>query len=508
MAISSDNKWLLVGHDSAQFIAVFDLDSLQVDIPIIMPPGFYPRSVAVSNQAILAASRVAGPVHMISRVDLVRRVATAPSTLGIFKNDINIDTVLTSTPSRGTIVGMMPDGTVLQYSAAADAFTVERKGPNTLSGAYAASDFGPVVIGNAVLNSSLVPTGTTFGTGSGSGAGISAGFTFVDQLGYRTSSTDATGPGVIQKIDFSLNTGFRPTRMVESPIFTPVTAPTTPVTGTTGPTTINQPGVYVSAFARTLAPLVNRSTLISLTQSGFTVLPVTYDAAAPIPQLSSIVNAADQTKPVAPGGLISVIGSGLSPTNVATSQVPMPTALGESCLSVNGIALPLLFVSGTQINAQLPFNIEGSSQMMLRTPGGVSNNLNFTILPTAPSVFRTSDAATVVRAANNLVVSDANPVLAGDELTIYATGLGRTSPAVETGAAAPSNPLAAAMTQPNVTLSGMPLRVDYAGLTPGGVGVYQINVRIPGGITAGSSVPLTIQQGASSTTVNLQVADQ
>jgi uncharacterized protein (TIGR03437 family) len=175
---------------------------------------------------------------------------------------------------------------------------------------------------------------------------------------------------------------------------------------------------------------------------------------------------------------------------------------------VNGIALPLLFVSGTQINAQLPFNIEGSSQMTLRTPGGVSNNLNFTILPTAPSVFHTSDAATVVRAANNLVVSDTNPVLVGDELTIYATGLGRTSPAVDTGAAAPSNPLAAARTQPNVTLSGMPLQVDYAGLMPGGVGVYQINVRIPGSVTPGSSVPLTIQQGASSTTVNLQVAGQ
>jgi uncharacterized protein (TIGR03437 family) len=130
------------------------------------------------------------------------------------------------------------------------------------------------------------------------------------------------------------------------------------------------------------------------------------------------------------------------------------------------------------------------------------------ILPNAPSVFRSSSLATVVRSANNAVVSDANPVVAGDELVIYATGLGRTSPAVATGAAAPSSPLAAAMTQPNVTLSGMPLEVDYAGLTPGGVGVYQINVKVPGGLSPGSSVPLTIQQGGSSTTVSLQVADQ
>jgi uncharacterized protein (TIGR03437 family) len=265
------------------------------------------------------------------------------------------------------------------------------------------------------------------------------------------------------------------------------------------------------AFKRTLAPLVNRGMLISLSQSGFTILPTGYDAPTPIPQISKIVNAADQTQPVAPGGLINVMGSNLSLTNVATSQTPAPTALGESCLSVNGIAIPLLLVSGTQINAQLPFNIDGNSQMVLRTPGGVSDNMNFTILSNAPSVFRASDAgsaASVIRAANGALVSDSNPVQAGDDLVIYATGLGRTSPAVDTGEAAPSDPLAAATTQPDVTLDGAPMIVDYAGLMPGRVGVYQINVRVPAGINAGSSVPLTIQQGTSSTTVSLQVADQ
>jgi uncharacterized protein (TIGR03437 family) len=139
--------------------------------------------------------------------------------------------------------------------------------------------------------------------------------------------------------------------------------------------------------------------------------------------------------------------------------------------------------------------------------------MNFTILTTAPSVFRApgaaaSDTPSVFRAANNALVSDSNPVRAGDALIIYATGLGRTSPAVATGAAAPSDPLSAAMVQPDVALDGAPLAVDYAGLTPGGVGVYQINVRVPGSVNPGSNVPLTIQQGGSSTTVTLQVADQ
>ena len=78
--------------------------------------------------------------------------------------------------------------------------------------------------------------------------------------------------------------------------------------------------------------------------------------------------------------------------NIATREMPLPTALGESCLTVNGVPVPMLFVSSTQINAQLPFNVDGNATMVLRTPGGVSDTLNFTVLPTAPSVFRTGTA--------------------------------------------------------------------------------------------------------------------
>jgi uncharacterized protein (TIGR03437 family) len=507
MAITADGKYLLVGHNDAQIASVFDLDTLKPDPPVYMPFGHYPRSIAVSGRAILAASRVAGPIHMISKVDMASRTASAYATLGAFKNSVNIDTVLVAPPNRASILAAMPDGTAMLYDAGADTFTVARKNFTSLSGAYAASSYGVFVIGNNILNASLVSAGQV-GTGSGTGSGISAGFAFVDQLGYRTSTTDATGPGVVQKIDFNLGEAFRATRIVESPLFTPPLPPVDP----TLPVTPAQAQVNSFAFKRTLAALVDRAMLISLSQSGFVILPAAYDAPAPIPQIGAIVNAADKTKPVAPGGLINVTGSNLSITNLATSEIPMPTALGEACLTVNGIAIPLELVSSSQINAQLPFNIDGDSQMVLRTPGGVSNNMNFTVQPTAPSVFRASaagiDTASVFRAANNALVSDANPIQAGDELIVYATGLGRTSPAVATGAAAPSNPLAAAMVQPDVSLDGNPLTVDYAGLTPGGVGVYQINVRVPGNINPGSSVPLTIQQGGYATTVALQVAAQ
>ncbi len=207
-------------------------------------------------------------------------------------------------------------------------------------------------------------------------------------------------------------------------------------------------------FIRTLAAVRDRSAVLALTVSGFTVLPWSYDAAVAPPKISSVVNLADGTAPVAPGGLIMVRGQQMSPVNMATREVPLPTALGESCLTVNGMPVPMLFVSSTQLNGQLPFNVDGNATMTLRTPGGISDNFYFTIYPAAPSIFRSGTAgpqtglATVVRADNNELVTPTNPLHANDSIVIYATGLGRTDPPVEAGLPAPADPLPTAIIAP------------------------------------------------------------
>jgi uncharacterized protein (TIGR03437 family) len=85
--------------------------------------------------------------------------------------------------------------------------------------------------------------------------------------------------------------------------------------------------------------------------------------------------------------------------------------------------------------------------------------------------------------------------------------MGSTLPAVDAGMPAPSIPLAAAAIAPVVTLGGQPLSVLYAGLVPGEVGVYQINATVPGVVTQGMSIPLTINQGAATTTLNVRVVN-
>jgi uncharacterized protein (TIGR03437 family) len=209
-----------------------------------------------------------------------------------------------------------------------------------------------------------------------------------------------------------------------------------------------------------------------------------------------------------------LFGTELSPVNLATSELPLPTAVANSCLTVNGEPMPILFVSPTQVNAQMPFEAIGNVTLILRTPGGTSDNYNLVVLPNAPSVFHVlapdkTTIPTVIRNDDGLLVTDSHPIhrKRNEALVIYSTGLGTTSPAVATGMQSPSNPLAIALTAPTVTLGGTALPVLYYGLAPGEVGVYQINVSVPRSVPTGFPVKLVITQGGVSTSLSVRVVD-
>jgi uncharacterized protein (TIGR03437 family) len=482
LALTFDRRYLLVGNDNSQIANVFDLETLETSAPIRFPGGHYPRYLAASGRAILASTRVFGPKHKIDRVDFYSRTATELSTLGVFENDINLNTALVANPNGSSILIAQADGGVMLYDSNADTFTISRKDTTSLSGAVAASNFGQFVIGNVMYNSSVVPVRRFDGS-----VGTPSGFVFLDQTGLRNGAVSAQTPGFIQRVDLNTGTGARTTRLAEAPYL-----------GETG-----------SVFTRSMAVMQDRSAIVNLTTSGFTVVPWTYDAVAAVPKLESVVNAADQTKGVAPGGLIIIKGRDLSPVNVATKEIPLPTALGESCLTVNGLPVPMIFVSSTQINAQLPFQAEGNVTMVLRTPGGVSDNYNLSILPSAPSIFRNQDieAPIIVRSANGEIATASNPVRGGDTLVIYTTGLGKTTPEIPAGRPAPADPLSIPLVEIKVTLAGVELPIAFAGLTPGQIGVYQINVAVPHWVPKGMSQDLTITQGGYTTTATVRVVD-
>jgi uncharacterized protein (TIGR03437 family) len=85
--------------------------------------------------------------------------------------------------------------------------------------------------------------------------------------------------------------------------------------------------------------------------------------------------------------------------------------------------------------------------------------------------------------------------------------MGSVSPFVGDGKPAPSYPLANTLTTPDVSIGGIGAPVLFSGLTPDLVGLYQINVSIPGNAPKGLGIPLTITQGGVTYTVNVRVVE-
>jgi uncharacterized protein (TIGR03437 family) len=191
---------------------------------------------------------------------------------------------------------------------------------------------------------------------------------------------------------------------------------------------------------------------------------------------------------------------------VWNSGAPLPETLGDVCVPVNDTAIPLFFVSPTKILAQLPFTVTGNATMVAKGPGGISDPFPFKVQSTAPAFFDDGGGnALAYRTDNWELVTFTNPIHPNHNLALYVTGLGAVSPTVDAGQVGPLDPLSTATTPVVVTLGATNTFVTFAGLVPGLVGVYQINVTIPGAVQPGRNVPLTIRQGANSTSVSVRV---
>ena len=110
-----------------------------------------------------------------------------------------------------------------------------------------------------------------------------------------------------------------------------------------------------------------------------------------------------------------------------------------------------------------------------------------TVSPVAPAIFLIGyPAVGAVVNQNNSLNGPASPLPRGQVLVIYATGL---------GAVTRQGQLSIAATPVTVMLNGQELPTSYAGLAPGSVGEYQVNVTIPANTPPGLSVPLALKQG-------------
>ncbi len=234
---------------------------------------------------------------------------------------------------------------------------------------------------------------------------------------------------------------------------------------------------------------------------------------AQAPGQIAIVNAASfrGEQPVAPGSIISIFGGfGTTATTVAPG-FPLPTELAGVRVSVNNANVPLIFVSRTQINVQLPAGLApGRYNVRVTTAQNESNGV-IRIMAAAPGVFPLAGTENPPRGAilnqdGVTVNSAATPAARGSVIIIYCTGAGAFERAVPDANANPGE-INRSVSTPQVFIAGVEAEVLFSGRAPSLVsGAWQINVRIPDrAFIRGQAVMQVFQDGVDSNEVSVFV---
>lgn len=210
---------------------------------------------------------------------------------------------------------------------------------------------------------------------------------------------------------------------------------------------------------------------------------------APTFERGGVVSAASFQPVLSRGCLVSLFGTGLANSTVSATSLPLPRSLADVTVRVNGIEAPLWFVSPGQINFQLPYEspLHGTATIQVIRSGAQSGLVDVELRPYSPGVFTFIAAAGVVSPiithADGFLVNSNNPSHPGERIVVWGTGIGDVVVVPSTGEVASG--LAAARVLPIVTIGDVPAVVEYAGLTPGSVGLAQFNIRLPDVLTSG-----------------------
>ena len=246
-------------------------------------------------------------------------------------------------------------------------------------------------------------------------------------------------------------------------------------------------------------------------------------AAAPLPPLKSVVNAASFAGgPVSSGELVTIFGTGIGPataayptTDPATGK--LATMIGGVQVLFNGTPAPMLYASSTQVSAVVPYEMASvaNPSVWINYAGETSNAYQLSLTTAAPGLFAQNSSgsgAGAILNQDNSLNGPAHPAAKGSIVQVYMTGEGQTSPQPVTGAITtvtlPPPQVTPAPVQPvQAWIAGQPALYTYAGEAPGMVaGVMQINVQIPANAASGAlSILVSIGGNVSQNGITVSV---
>ncbi len=252
---------------------------------------------------------------------------------------------------------------------------------------------------------------------------------------------------------------------------------------------------------------------------------------AKVGSLTSEFDLAAIARPAIPAnGIVNgasfLAGSGLAPgsyatiggTNLAVASSPfftpyLPVFLAGTTVTFDagGISVPgyLSYVSPTQVNVQIPWELQGqsSAQVKVAVQGNPSALYTLPLTQASPAAFEFSDPSTgnlvaaVTDALSGAVITSQHSAARGKAISIYANGLGPVTNQPASGNVALGIPLSQNVTTPSVSIGGKAATVLFSGLAPGYVGLYQINVIVPADAPTGLT-PVSISVGSATSKVS------
>lgn len=259
----------------------------------------------------------------------------------------------------------------------------------------------------------------------------------------------------------------------------------------------------LSLLPATTAPFPNiryKPARVSLTRQ---TLPAGTEVWVMEPRSDAVaVNTAGYTPgaPLAPGSWASLFGQFPGVTVAAASELPLPRRLGATEVQVGGTAAPLHYVSPTQINFQVPARqAAGQPLVEVRVNGQSVARAPLTVVPRAPALFAIANQ-------DGKLNGPSTPARRREIIQIFGAGQGITTPEVPEGAPSPGPPFAVTADAPQVYIQGRSATVVFHGLTPGAVGLWQVNAQVPEDAPLDPGVPLVVVLGLASNELPLAIA--
>ena len=388
-----------------------------------------------------------------------------------------------------------------------------------------------VTAGSMILSNISATTGPT-GEGTATGYIVSsAGTTITLQVTAGTASATFTIQVTVAATQIKVVSGNNQSAQVNTPLTAPLVVQ---LLSSSGAPAAYAPLVFTSTGGQTLVATgstANPSTVVQMNADSTGMASVNVTSAGPIagtftvsavygsgktaltakftiitlalgPSGPTILNSASLQPGIAPGGLVTFMGSGLAPT--IQGIVTEPSQIEGYSISFDGIPATILALVNQngieQINAQVPFeeSLGASDTITIGTPLGSAQLTDVTVALLAPGIFTngtlsangsTYPLAQVVR-SDGSYASAANPVQRGEAITFFATGLGQVVPAASDGM--PGVPGQVVGTPVYAGVNNQGDAVISAIYQPNAIGVYAITIQIPSATLQGPAQPLSL----------------